>query len=135
MYAFFRLPQHQLVSRWLTGKAVTTTTTTAVTTSTTQSSIRLSSLIFVMKINNFVIQPSRLWTRFKKRLPPCLIETLIAMTKSDVITERVALPIVVQTETGSKTTMRKTMKMRSMQRESLEIIVVRRGIMAEIIRS
>ena len=22
------------------------------------------------KINNFVIQPSRLWTRFKKRLPP-----------------------------------------------------------------
>ena len=92
-------------------------------------------MIFVMKINNFMIQPSRLWTRFKQCLPPCLIETLIAMMKSDVITERVALPIVVQTGTGSKTTMRKTMKMRSMQRESLEIIVVSRGIMAEIIRS
>ena len=107
----------------------------AVTTSTTQSSLGLSSLIFVMKINNFVIQPSRLWTRFKKRLSPCLTETLIAVMKSDVITERVALPIVVQTRIGSKTTMKKTVKMRSMQRESLEIIVVPRGIMAEIIRS
>ena len=88
-----------------------------------------------MKINNFVIQPSRLWTRFKQRLPPCLIETLIAMTKSNVITKRVALPIMVQTGTGSKITMRKTVKMRSMQRESLEIIVVLQWIMAEIIRS
>ena len=77
-----------------------------------------------MKINNFVIQPSRLWTKFKQRLPPCLIETLIEMMKSDVITERVALPIMVQTGTGSKTTTRKTVKMRSMQKESLEIIVV-----------
>ena len=55
--------------------------------------------------------------------------------KSDVIIEHVALPIVVQTETGSKTTMKKTMKLRSMQRESWEIIVVPRGIMAEIIKS
>ena len=103
---------------------MTTTTMTMVTTSTTQSSLGLSSLIFVMKINNFVIQPNRLWTRFKQRLPPCLIKTLIAMTKSDVITERVALPIGVQIGTGSKTTMKKTVKMRSMQRESLEIIMV-----------
>ena len=57
------------------------------------------------------------------------------MTKSDVITERVALPIVVQTGTGNKTTMKKTVKMRSMQRESLEIIVVPREIMVEIIRN
>ena len=92
-------------------------------------------MIFVMKINNFVIQPNRLWTRFKKRLPPCLTETLTAMTKSDMLTERVALPIVIQTGTGSKTTMKKTVKMRSMQRKSLGIIVVLRGIMAEIIRS
>ena len=68
-------------------------------------------------------------------MPPCLIETLIAMTKSDVITERVVLPIVVQTGIGRKTTTRKIVKMRSMQRESLEIIVGPRGIMAEIIRS
>ena len=108
---------------------------TAVTTSTTQSSPGLSSLIFVMKINNFVIQPSRLWTRFKKRLPPCLTETLIVMTKSDMITKCVAFPIVVQIGTGSKTTTKKTMKTRSMRRESLEIIVVPRGIMAEIIKS
>ena len=81
-------------------------------------------MIFVMKINNFVIQPSNIWTKFNKRLPPCLIETLIAITKSDMITERVALPIVVQTGTGSKTTMKKTVKMRSMRKESLEIIVV-----------
>ena len=52
-----------------------------------------------------------------------------------MITEHVALPIVVQTETGSKTTMKKTVKLRSMQRESWEIIVVPRGIMAEIIKS
>ena len=108
---------------------------TAVTTSTTQSSLGMSSLIFVMKINNFVIQPSRFWTRFKKRLPPCLTETVIAMTKCDVITEHLALPIVAQTGTSSKTTMKKTVKMRSMQRESLEIIMFPRGIMAEIIRS
>ena len=57
------------------------------------------------------------------------------MTKSDVITEHVALPIVLQTGTGNKTTMKKTVKMRSMQRESLEIIVVPRGIMVEIIRN
>jgi len=40
--------------------------------STTQSSLGLSSLIFVMKINSFVIQPNRLWTKFEKRLPPYL---------------------------------------------------------------
>ena len=57
------------------------------------------------------------------------------MMKSDMITERVALPIVVQTETGNQTMMRKTVKMRSMQRESLEIIMVLRGIMAKIIMS
>ena len=105
---------------------VITITMTAVTTSTTQSSLGLSSLIFVMKINSSVIQPNRPWTKFKKRLPPCLTETLITMKKSDVITKRVALPIVVQTGTCSKTTMKKTVKMRSMQRESLEIIVVPR---------
>ena len=88
-----------------------------------------------MKINNFVIQPSRLWTRFKKRLPPCLTETVIAMMKSNVITECVALPIVAQTGTGSKTTMKKTVKTRSTQRESLEIVMFLGGIMAEIIRS
>ena len=139
---FFRLLRHQLISEpwltlvwWLTGETITTTTMMAVTISTTQSSLRLSSLIFVMKINNFMIQPSRLWTRFKKRLPPCLTEILIAMTKSSVITELMALSIVVQTRTGNKTTMKKTVKMRSMQRESLEIIMVLRGIMAEITRS
>ena len=88
-----------------------------------------------MKINSFVIQPNRLYTRFKKRLPPCLSETLIMMTKSNVTTECVALPIMAQTGTGSKTTMKKTVKTRSMQRESLEIIMLPRGIMAEIIRS
>ena len=48
---------------------MTTKTMTVVTTSTTQSSLGLSSLIFVMKINSFVIQPNKLWTRFKKCLP------------------------------------------------------------------
>ena len=75
---------------------------------------RAEFLDFRDEINNFVIQPSKLWTRFKQRFPPCLIETLIAITKSDMITERVALPIVVQIGTGSKTTMRKIVKMRSM---------------------
>ena len=96
---------------------------------------RAGSLIFVMKINSFVIQPNRLWTKFKKRLPPYLIETLIVMMKSDMITKRVALPITVQIRTGSKTTTKRTVSMRSMQRESLGIIVVLRGIMAEIIKS
>ena len=41
-------------------------------TSTTQSLIGLSSLIFVMKINSFVIQPNKLWTKFEKCLPPYL---------------------------------------------------------------
>ena len=97
--------------------------------------IRDEFLDFHDENKKFVIQSSRLWTRFKKRLPPYLIETLIVMTKSDVIIECVALPIVVQIGTGSKTTTKKTVKTRSMQRESLEIIVVSRGIMVEIIRS
>ena len=42
-----------------------------------------------------------------------IIETLITMTKRDMIIERVALPIVVQTRTGSKTTMKKIVKTRS----------------------
>ena len=57
------------------------------------------------------------------------------MTKSDVITKRVALPIMVQTETSSKTTTKRIVRMRSMQKESLGIIVVLRGIMAKIIKS
>ena len=57
------------------------------------------------------------------------------MTKSNVTTECVALSIAVQIGTGNKTTMKKTVKMRSMQRESLEIIVVPREIMVEIIRN
>ena len=81
------------------GLMVTTTTLTVVTMSTTQSSLGLSSLIFVMKIN--VIQPNRIWTRFKKCLPPYLTETLIMITKSGVITEHMALPIAIQIETGS----------------------------------
>ena len=60
-----------------------------------------------------------------------MTNTVIAMTKSDVITKCVALPIVVQTGIGSNT----TMKMRGMQRQSLEIIVIPRGIMAKIIRN
>ena len=92
-------------------------------------------MIFVMKINSFVIQPSRLLTRFKKSLSPSLTETLIVMTKSNVIIGCVALPIVVQTRIGSKTTTKGIVTRRSMQKESLGIIVVLRGIMAEIIRS
>ena len=114
---------------------VTTTTIMAMRMSTTQSSLGLSSLIFTLIINSFMIQPNRLWTKFKKLLPPYLIEILIMMMKSDVIIEHVALPIVVQTGTGSKTTTKKTVKTRSIQRESLEIITVLRGIMAEIIKS
>ena len=92
-------------------------------------------MIFMMRINSFMIQPNRLWIRFKKRLPPYLTKTLIVMTKSDMITECVAFFIAVQIGTASKTTTKKTVRMRSMQRESLEIIVVLRGIMDEIIRS
>jgi len=138
--AFFRPPRHQLVSEpwltlvwWLTGEMVTTTTMTAVITSTTQSSLGLSSLIFI--INSFMIQPNRPWTRFKNCLPPCLTETLIVMTKSDMITERMALPITVQIGIGSKTTMKRIMRMKSMQKESLGIVVVLQGIMVEINRS
>ena len=57
------------------------------------------------------------------------------MMKSDVITKRVALAITVQIGTGSKTTMKRIVRTRSVQRVSLDIIVVLRGIMAEIIRS
>ena len=57
------------------------------------------------------------------------------MTKNNMIIEHVAIPIVVQTEIGSKTTTKRTLRMRSMQRESLGIIVVLRGIMVEIIKS
>ena len=114
---------------------VTTTTMTVVITLTTQSSLGLSSLIFVMKINSFMIQHNRPWTRFKNHLPPYLTETLIMMTKSDMIIERVALPITVQIKIGSKTTTKRTVRTRSTQREFLGIIVVLRGIMAEIIRS
>ena len=60
----------------------------------------------MMKINSFVIQPNKLWARFKKRLPPCLTETLIVMMKSDVIIEHMALPIEVQIGTSNKTTVR-----------------------------
>ena len=114
---------------------MTTTTMTVVTTSTTQSSLGLSSLIFVMKINNFMIQPNRLWTKFKKRLPPYLTKTLIGMTKSDMITKHMALPIAVQIGTGSKTTTKRTVRTRSTHKKSLGFIVVLRGIMVEIIRS
>ena len=105
------------------------------TTLTTQSSLGLSSLIFIMKINSFVIQPNRIQTRFKKRLLPFLTETLIVMTKSDMITECVALPITVQIGIGSKTTMKRIVRTKSMQKESLGIVVVLRGIMVEINRS
>ena len=114
---------------------MTTTTLTVVMTSITQSSLGFSSLIFMMKINNFGIKPSKLWTRFKKHLQSYLTKTLIMMTKSVVITKRVALPIMVQTETSSKTTTKRIVRMRSMQKESLGIIVVLRGIMAKIIKS
>jgi len=57
------------------------------------------------------------------------------MTKSDVITKHVALPIVVKTGIGSKITTKRIVRTRSMQKVSLGIIVVLRGIMAEIIRS
>ena len=81
-------------------------------------------MIFMMKNNSFMIQPSKLWTKFKKHLPPFLTETLIMMTKSNMIIECVALSIMVQTETGSKTRMKRTVRMRSMQRESLGIIMI-----------
>ena len=92
-------------------------------------------MIFLMKINSFVIQPNILYTKFKKCLPPCLIETLIMMTKSNVIIEHMALPIAVQIRVGSKTTTKRTVRTRSMQKESFGIIVVLRGIIAKIIRS
>ena len=81
-------------------------------------------MIFTLIINSFMIQPNRLWTRFKKRLPPYLTETLIMMTKSDVITDRMTLPIAVQIEIGNKTTMKRIVRTRSMQKDSLGIIVV-----------
>ena len=68
-------------------------------------------------------------------MKPYLTETLIVMTKNDVIVKGVAFPIAVQIETGSKTTMKRTVRTRSVQRESLGIIVVLRGIMVEIIKS
>jgi len=52
-----------------------------------------------------------------------------------VITKRVALPIMVQIGIGSKITMKRTVRTKSMQKESLGIIVVLQGIMAKIIRS
>ena len=82
-----------------------------------------------------MIQPNRFWTRFKKSLPPCLTETIIVMMKNDVITEYVAFPIMVQIEIGSKTTTKRIVRTRSMQRESLGINMVLRGIMVEIIKS
>ena len=66
---------------------------------------------------------------------PFLTETLIVMTKSDMITECVALPITVQIGIGSKTTMKRIVRTKSMQKESLGIVVVLRGIMVEINRS
>ena len=92
-------------------------------------------MIFLMKINSFVIQPNRIWTEFKKRLLPCLTETLIVMTKSDMIIKYVALPITVQIETGNKTTMKRIIRTKSMLKESLGLIMILRGIMVEIIRS
>ena len=56
------------------------------------------------------------------------------MTKSVVITKRVALPIMIQTETSSKTTTKRIVRMRSMQKESLGIIMVLQGIKVEIIK-
>ena len=63
-----------------------------------------------------------------KHLLPYLLETLIMMTKSNVITKRVALPIVVQIGIGGKTTMMKIVRIKSMQNKSLEIAVVLRRI-------
>ena len=68
-------------------------------------------------------------------MKPCLTETLIVMTKNDMIVKGVAFPIAVQIGTGSKITMKRTMRMKSIQRESLGIIMVLRGILAEIIKS
>ena len=68
-------------------------------------------------------------------MPPYLTETLIVMMKRDVITKHVALHITVQIGTGSKTTMKRVVRTRSVQKVSLDIIVVLRGIMTKIIRS
>ena len=73
----------------------------------------------MIRINSFVMKPSRNWTRVMKHLLPYLLETLIMMTKSNVITKRVALPIVVQIGIGGKTTMMRIVRIKSMQNKSL----------------
>ena len=57
------------------------------------------------------------------------------MTKSNMITERMDLSTGVQIGIGSKTIMERILRMKSVRRESLGIIVVLQGIMVEIIRS
>ena len=55
---------------------------------------------------------------------PYLTKTLIVMTKSNVITEHVVLPIMIQIGIGDKSIMKRTARMKSMEKKSLGIIVV-----------
>ena len=52
---------------------------------------------FVIIVNSFLKKLSKNCMGFMKHLLPFLPKTLIMMMKSDVIIERVALPIVIQT--------------------------------------
>ena len=63
---------------------MTTITMMAVTTSTTQSSLGLSSLIFVMKITNFVKRVRKLQVKSNKRLLLFLLGNHLATTMFDI---------------------------------------------------
>ena len=58
---------------------------------------------FEKTINSFAKRPNKNCVGFKIHSLPFLPETLIVMMKSDVITEHVGLPIVVQIGIGSNT--------------------------------
>ena len=59
---------------------------------------RVEFLDFRDENQQLMIQPKRIWIEFKKRLPPYLLETLIVMTRSDVITKREYLDWVSEVE-------------------------------------
>ena len=75
---------------------------------------------FVIIVNGFLKKHSKNCMGFVKHLLPFLPKTLIMMTKSDVIIERVALPIVVQTiGIGNRPITMTTVRTKSMQKKSL----------------
>jgi len=75
---------------------------------------------FMIIVNSFLKKLSKNCMGFVKHLLPFLPKTLIMMMKSDVIIERVALPIVNQTNgIGNKPITMTTVRTKSMQKKSL----------------